>query len=112
MSRKALLIDYEFCCGCHTCEIACQKEHGYAPETWGITIQQIGPYRYEDQDVIVYDYLPHPTDLCDLCGARVAEGELPTCVKHCQTACMKFGTVEELSAELEKKPKQVLYVPR
>ena len=29
--RKYLAVDYEFCTGCHTCEIACQQEHGLAP---------------------------------------------------------------------------------
>ena len=112
MSRNALLIDYEYCCGCHTCEVACQKEHGWEPETWGIKVNQLGPFRYEDLGVVVYDYLPEPSDLCDLCGERVSKGELPTCVKHCQTACMAFGTVEELARRLEKKSKQVLFVPR
>ncbi|MDO4290632.1 MAG: oxidoreductase [Eggerthellaceae bacterium] len=113
MSRNAILIDYEYCCGCHTCEVACQKEHGWEPETWGIKVHQLGPHRYEDLgDAVVYDYLPHPSDLCDLCGSRVAKGELPTCVKHCQTACMEYGTVEELAQRLERKPKQVMFVPR
>lgn len=113
MSRNGLLIDYEYCCGCHTCEIACQKEHGYPVEVWGIKVNQIGPWRYEDMDdTIVYEYLPFPTDLCDLCGERVSEGELPTCVKHCQMACMKYGPVDELAKDLENKSKQVLYVPR
>lgn len=28
MSRKGLLIDYEYCTGCHSCEVACKQEHG------------------------------------------------------------------------------------
>lgn len=36
MSRNGLLIDYEYCCGCHTCEVACQKEHDYPVEVWGM----------------------------------------------------------------------------
>lgn len=110
MSRHALLIDYEYCCGCHTCEVACQKEHNFDPNVWGIKVAQIGPHVYDDYDAVVYDYVPVPTSLCDACAGRTAYGSLPTCVKHCQTDCMRYGTIEELSAELEKKPNQVLFV--
>ena len=27
MPKYGLLIDYEFCVGCHACEIACKQEH-------------------------------------------------------------------------------------
>ena len=49
MSRNGLLIDYEYCCGCHTCEVACQKEHDYPVEVWGMYLNQMGPYRYEER---------------------------------------------------------------
>ena len=109
MSRKALLIDYEYCCGCHTCEVACQRENGYAPGVWGIQCKEVGPYRYDDLGAVIYDIVPIPTDLCTLCSDRVAAGELPTCVKHCQTGCIKFGDVATFASELERKPKQVLF---
>lgn len=113
MSRNGILIDYDFCCGCHTCEVACQKEHGYAPEVWGIKVNQVGPHVCKDwHDTLIYEYVPFPTDLCDLCGERVVKGKLPTCVQHCQTACMKFGPVSELAKDLEAKPKQMLFIPR
>lgn len=112
MARMGLLIDIDYCCGCHTCEIACQKEHGYGVETWGVKCEQVGPHIYEEQGVVVYDIVPIPTKLCDLCGERVSQGKLPTCVKHCQTQCMKFGPVEELAKELEAKPRQVLFAPK
>lgn len=28
--RNGLLIDYEFCTGCQSCEIACKQEHGFS----------------------------------------------------------------------------------
>ena len=49
--------------------------------------------------------------MCDLCADRVGKGKKPACVHSCYTGCMKYGTVEELSAELEKKSRQVLFVP-
>ena len=81
-------------------------------ETWGIKCEQVGPHIYEEQDTVVFDIVPIPTKLCDLCGERVSQGKLPTCVKHCQTQCMKFGPVEELAKELEGKPRQVLFAPK
>ena len=79
MAAKGLLVDYEWCSGCHTCEVACQIEHGY------------------------------PTDQCDLCASRVEKGHVPTCVKHCQAQCLQYGDLEELSKELARKPKQMLF---
>lgn len=32
-----LLVQYEFCTGCHTCEIACKKHHDLPEGQWGIT---------------------------------------------------------------------------
>ena len=46
MAREGLLIDYEFCTGCHTCEIACQMEHGF-------------PVGKELLDIVFVKYLCH-----------------------------------------------------
>ena len=43
---------------------------------------------------------------------RVAEGKKPTCVHHCLAQVLKFGPVDELVADLDRKPKQALFVPR
>ena len=59
-----------------------------------------------------WNKIPVPTDLCDLCADRLAQGKDPTCVHHCLADCMSFGTVEEMAAELARKPKQVLWAPR
>jgi len=97
---KALLIDYEYCTGCHTCEVACQQEHGLAPDKFGIIITEIGPDQITDRQWEL-NYVPVPTDRCDKCADRVAKGKLPTCVKHCQAGCMFYGTVEELAAKMD-----------
>ena len=35
------------------------------------------------------------------------------CVKHCQSLCMEYGTVEELAAKMaEATTKYVLFVPK
>ena len=110
MSRKGLLIDYQYCSNCHTCEVACKMEHDIPEGKWGIKISEVGPWEL-DGDKWQLRYVPIPTDLCDLCADRTAQGKLPSCVHNCFTGSMKYGTVEELAAELEKKPLQVLFVP-
>lgn len=116
MSRNGLLIDYEFCTGCYSCEVACQSEHDMALGQWGIKVQQLGPWPIKDADGndtdrYVYDFVPTPTKLCDLCADRVKAGKQPSCVHHCQADAMRFGPIEELVKEMEKKPYQVLFCP-
>ena len=108
--RNGLLIDYEFCTGCHSCEVACKEEHGFPVGKGGIRLYQDGPWEIDGKH-IHWNKVPVPTDLCDLCADRVAVGKEPTCVHHCQAFCMKFGPVEELAKELAQKPKQVLWAP-
>ncbi len=111
-----LLIDYQWCSGCQTCEVACKEEHGFGEGKWGIRVLEEGPWRKDDSDdsgsCFDWNYIPTPTDLCDLCAERLEAGKEPTCVHHCQADVMRFGTIEELTAELVKKPKQVLWAVR
>ena len=111
MSSYGLLIDYEFCTGCHTCEVSCKMEHDIPEGKWGIKQYQIGPWEIAN-DKWQLRYVPVPTDLCDLCADRVKEGKKPSCVHNCFTGVMKYGTIAELAQELEKKPLQVLFVPK
>ncbi len=36
MSQYGLLIDYEYCTNCHSCEVACEEAHDFPPEARGI----------------------------------------------------------------------------
>jgi anaerobic dimethyl sulfoxide reductase subunit B (iron-sulfur subunit) len=56
-------------------------------------------------------YFPFPTDHCNLCGKRIAQGLPPACVQHCQANVMKFGKIEELINDIRGKTKTVLWVP-
>jgi len=107
-NEKGLLIDYEYCTDCHTCEVACQKEHGFKPGQFGITVLEYGPVQHAEKQW-EWVYLPLPTDLCDLCNDRTEEGRLPTCVHHCQSGVMYYGSLPELLQRLDVKPKQVLF---
>jgi len=111
MATYGLLIDYEYCTGCQSCEVACKEEHNYPVGKWGIRVQTDGPWEIE-KDVFNYNFLPFPTDLCDLCADRTAAGREPTCVHHCLANVMYYGPVSELAPKLEEKTKQVLFVPQ
>ncbi|WP_139653023.1 4Fe-4S binding protein [Raoultibacter phocaeensis] len=99
--RKYLAIDYDYCTGCHTCEIACQQEHGLDPDHFGIKLTQIGPDKITDRRW-QYEFVPVPTERCDHCALRQMDGKLPSCVQHCQAGCIYYGTLEELGDKIDK----------
>ena len=35
-----LYIDYEWCSGCHSCELACKQEHSLKTDEWGIRVME------------------------------------------------------------------------
>lgn len=111
--KYGLLLDYEFCTGCHSCEVACREEHGFPVGQYGIKIMEDGP-RLLDEEKETYEwrYVAMPTSLCDLCAERVVQGKRPTCVHHCQAVVLNYGTVEELAAEMLRKPQMVLFLPK
>ncbi len=109
-SKYGLLIDYAWCTGCHSCETACKVELDLKTGEYGIKLFEDGP-RQLPSGKWEYNYLPVPTSLCNLCEDRVNMGKLPTCVHHCQAACMTYGTVEDLAKEAESKPHSCVFVP-
>ena len=111
MATYGLLVDYEYCTNCGSCQVSCKEEHGYPVGKTGIAVHADGPW-YIDDDNINFNYFPLPTDLCDLCKDRTERGREPICVHHCLANILYYGTVEELSKKLEEKPKQMLIVPQ
>ena len=107
-AKNGLLIEYSWCTGCHSCEVACQMEHGFPVGQFGIKLAEIGPWEYEPGKWQLA-YFPLPTDQCDLCEDRVAAGKEPTCVQHCQAKCMFYGTVEELATKMDSDTKNMLF---
>lgn len=105
--KNALLINYQYCTGCHTCEIACQKQLGLEPGQFGIKLVQIGPDHISDR-TWQYEFFPHPTDRCDRCASRTEMGKQPLCVQSCQAGCMEYGQVEELAKKIDSD-KYVLF---
>lgn len=109
MARKGLLINYDYCTGCHTCEVACKQEHGYPAGLGGIVVKDC---TRQTVDKVQVDFLPFPTDLCDLCARRTQAGEQPACVKHCMAACMTYGDVSDLAMALETTPRSAIFASR
>jgi len=108
MSEYGLLIDYRYCTGCLSCDFACNQEFGFPLGESGIKVQQYGPWEIEE-DKYEYVFVPAVTALCNLCDERVEKGKQPTCVQHCQSLCMTYGSIEDLAKEMVGKPKQVLF---
>ena len=110
-TEQALLIDYEFCLGCSTCETACMNAHGYAPESTGIHVVRLGPWNTPDT-AWHYDFVPLPPDWCDHCRDRISEGLDPACVRHCEYRVISYGEVDELVEAFKTKEKMMMFSPR
>jgi Fe-S-cluster-containing dehydrogenase component len=110
-SGYGLLIDYEYCTGCHSCEVACMKELNLPLNQYGIKVLTDGARQLPDGRWDL-NYIPFPTSLCNLCEDRVAQGKLPSCVHHCQALVMSYGPVKELVEKMARKPKMVLFTPK
>lgn len=101
MTKKALLFNYEYCSGCHSCEIACRSHLGLDLGQWGIKVTEVKPFKTPDGKM-EWIYQPVPTQLCDLCADRVEAGEKPACVHHCLSFCISYGTADEMAAKAQE----------
>ncbi len=109
MARNGLLIQNQWCTGCHACEVACKQEHKYPVGVSGVRIYEIavtGP------DKVYVDFMPAITRFCDLCESRVKGGDVPACVKHCQATCIAYGPIAKLSKDQEKQPQSAVWSPK
>ena len=99
---KGILINYEYCTGCHSCEIACRNELGLPMGQWGIKLLELGPWKKLDGKWET-KFVPVPTSYCTLCDERVANGGVPSCALHCLANVIEYGTIEELAVKMEEK---------
>lgn len=107
---KGILVDYYYCSGCHTCEIACAVSHDLPNEEAGVVLNHVGPWEATDH-TWQEDFIPFFTKNCNLCSqGEAAHDGTPMCVHHCQSQCIRIGEVDELTRELSAKPNQALYV--
>ena len=91
MTAYGLLIDYEYCTGCQSCEVSCKMEHDFPVGKWGIRVFDDGPWEIDPK--------------------RFNCGREPICVHHCLANVMHYGPVEELAAMMDGSMKKVLFVP-
>ena len=47
-SNQGLIVQYDFCTGCHACEVACKKERGLDKGEFGIKVMEYGPAKKPD----------------------------------------------------------------
>lgn len=105
MSELGLFINYEWCTGCRSCEMACKQEQDLDAGEWGIRVLE---FSYQQNGKKVIENHPILTEHCNFCEERVEEGKKPACVHHCQANCMTFDTIENLRPLLEKNNKGVI----
>jgi Fe-S-cluster-containing dehydrogenase component len=105
-----LLIDYEYCTGCHACEIACSQEYTREPGVRGIRVLEVEQKLLQGKASLTF--IPYPTELCILCPHLTGQGMEPACVKACMAACMTYGSIAELAQKVAEKPKMVLWAHR
>ncbi len=101
MSKKALLINYEYCTGSHSFEIACRNELGIGLGKWGIKMLEVPPFQIDD-DTWNWDNAPILTSLCDMCEERQSQGKDPACVHHCLANCIEYGTFAEMAKRADE----------
>jgi anaerobic dimethyl sulfoxide reductase subunit B (iron-sulfur subunit) len=109
--KNALLIDYEFCLGCSECELACMEAHGHGPDMMGITVTKLGPLRANDGSW-QYNFIPIPTDWCDLCVDRTNKGNRTACARRCVYGVISYGIIDELIPRIKAKSKMLLFTPK
>ena len=112
---KGILVNTEFCTGCHSCEVACKKWLELPKGEFGIKLAETGPWEYEGKtgpDRWEWTWTPILTKACDMCEERVAKGKMAMCVQHCQAWCMYYGEVEDLVKKMDGKTRWVLMTPR
>jgi Fe-S-cluster-containing dehydrogenase component len=103
---KGILVNYEYCTGCHRCDVACKKYLGLEEGDFGIKLTETGPSKFVSgpaRDKWEWTWLPVLTHACVGCKSRVEKGKMPMCVQHCQAWCMYYGEVEDLVKKMDGK---------
>ena len=108
--EHGLLIDYEYCTGCYSCQVACCQEYGWEAGMSGMQVFESVQKLPNDKAYV--SFLPFPTELCILCTPRTKKGLEPACVKHCMANVITWGRLEDLAEKLGEKPRMVLWSPR
>lgn len=113
---NGILVKYDLCTGCHSCEVACKKHLDLPKGEFGIKLTEVGPWEYsrneKGPEKWEWTWIPALTKACDMCKERVVAGKMPMCVQHCQAWCMEYGLVEELVTKLDGKFRSTILVQK
>ena len=110
MADYAMVVDYKYCTGCHTCEVACRNEKGLPREEDGVKLAEMGPVELGGS--WMWNYVPIPTSLCDLCAERLERGQKAACEHHCLAQCLSVVPLEEAYSKVVDLGKTVaVFVP-
>ncbi len=103
----AIMVDLEWCTGCYSCEVACNQIKTLPEGTTGIKVTK-SVYTIKGKKVI--DYIPIPSDVCNLCEERIPGGLKAACELSCPADVIRVGPVSELM--MSAKAKSVLWFPK
>lgn len=113
---KGILVNYEYCTGCHSCEVACRNELGLGKDEFGIKVTEVGPFKYETdiQADTPYEWVYNPTitKACNMCSERTSQGKMPACVQACQAWCLYHDEVDELVKKIDGASRWALYTTK
>ena len=108
MKEYALLVEYKYCTGCHSCEIACNQEYNRPLGLSGIKVLE-STIKHGNKHYI--NYMPMRTDLCNFCLGRIKKGKKPACVQHCLAGCLEIVDPKEvLNRPINMKRKLMLFL--
>lgn len=106
-SNLGMLIDYNYCTGCHSCEVSCKQRFDLPTGEFGIKLAQNGPWQHGEK--WEWNYVPIPTEYCDMCVDRLEAGKTALCAQHCQALVITVGPLKDLIKEMDDSKKMVLY---
>jgi Fe-S-cluster-containing dehydrogenase component len=105
MSKYAMIIDYKYCTNCHSCEISCRNENDIPLDEWGIKVAEFGPVKLDGK--WMWNYVPVPSDRCNLCEDLIDAGKTPPCVLHCLASCLEIVAVDKIQEKMLSAKKTV-----
>ena len=76
MAKNGLLIDYDYCTGCHTCEVACQQEHSYPAGEFGIKVTEYILETFEEKPSIFISPFQQHSVISVLKGSKTVKTPL------------------------------------
>ena len=106
MAKYSLMVDYKYCTGCHSCEIACNQEYNRPMGVSGIKVFES---TIKTGKVFNIDYMPVKTDLCSFCAGRIKKGKQPSCVQHCLSGCLQVREAQAISDAVNDNTRMMIF---